>query len=482
MNDSLIWLFAAPLLASLLSVLLPRKAVLICLFAVSITLISSLIVLSTVIESGAFYYALSGWQTGLAISLYVDGLSALMLVMTAIIATAISIYATAYFHNAEQQRFYWPLWMMLLCALNVLFIAADLFNLYVGLELLGLTAVALTAIDGKPEAIRAAIRYLVVGLLGSLAFLAGVSLVYTAYGTLDIAAISEQIQVNFYSGLIVTFITIGLIIKTALFPMHFWLPMAHANAPAVVSAALSALVIKVAFYLIIRLWLELFSDFNNVGISYLFSTLGALAILWGGWNALHAQRLKLLAAYSTIAQIGFLFMALGMILLLPDGEVRNTLIGGTVILAITHGFAKSALFLAAGIIQQHAGHDRINELSGTAQRLPITTFTLTLAGVALIGLPPSGAFLGKWYLISSVVAEGLWLWVAIILIGSLLSAAYIFRLLGHAFGRIERPKRLLAIGREEVPALLLALTATLLLAFTAAPLWSILENASGVYG
>lgn len=482
MLNSMVWLVAVPLCGALLAVLIPRRAPIVGMLATAISLVFSIHILYSIYHFGPFRYALSGWESGLAISLFVDGLSAIMLVMTALVAFAISIYATTYFHDEEQKRFYWPLWLLLLCAINALYLSADLFNLYVTLELLGLSAVALTALNGQPDALRAAARYLVLGLVGSLAFLAGVVLTYIAYGTLDIAVLLERIDQSFYAATIAGLMSIGLIIKTALFPMHFWLPQAHANAPAAVSAALSALVIKAAFYLMLRLWLDLFSGFSHMGISHLFITLGAFAVLWGGWNALQAQRLKLLAAYSSIAQMGFLFMALGMVLSIPEGEARELLIGAMVILAITHGFAKSALFLGAGIIQQKAGHDRIDELDGTAQKLPLTTFALTFAGVALIGLPPSGAFLGKWYLFSSVIQQGLWLWVVVILLGSLLSAAYVFRLMGHLFGQVDRPKRILTIAREEVPALLLALTATLLLAFSADPLWSILSHASVVTG
>ncbi len=141
------------------------------------------------------------------------------------------------------------------------------------------------------------------------------------------------------------------------------------------------------------------------------------------------------------------------------------------LLALTHGFAKSALFLAAGVIQQRAGHDRIAELGGTARTLPVTTFTLALAGVALIGLPPSGTFLAKWQLLSSAFAAGQWLWVPVVAAGSLLAAAYVFRVLGHAFGPGDGAARRWPGGAEEIPALLLALVATVVLGLGAAAVW-----------
>jgi NADH:ubiquinone oxidoreductase subunit 5 (subunit L)/multisubunit Na+/H+ antiporter MnhA subunit len=144
-------------------------------------------------------------------------------------------------------------------------------------------------------------------------------------------------------------------------------------------------------------------------------------------------------------------------------------------LALTHGFAKAGLFLAIGIIQQRSGHDSIRQLDGTAQRLPATTFAIALAGVALIGLPPSGAFLGKWQLLAGAVAAGQWIWVVVTAVGSLLAAAYIFRVIGHAFGNRPYPNLPVTIAREEWPALLLAAVAVLGLGLAGAPVWQLLE-------
>ena len=296
--------------------------------------------------------------------------------MTALVTLAASVYATAYFTHPDQRRHFWPLWLLLLTSLNALFLARDLFNVYVTLELLGLSAVALSALGGTRAALQAAIRYLMLGLLGSLAFLAGVALLYTGYGTLDMPSLALRIEPGPSAWTAASLITAGLLIKTALFPLHFWLPPAHANAPAPVSAALSALVVKAAFYLILRVWLDLFAAISTPGVSYLLGLLGAAAVLWGSWKALRAERLKLLAAYSTVAQIGYLFLFIPLVMQLPEGASREAALGGLVLLALTHGFAKSALFLAAGAIQQRAGHDRIRELDGTAQAMPATTFAL----------------------------------------------------------------------------------------------------------
>jgi formate hydrogenlyase subunit 3/multisubunit Na+/H+ antiporter MnhD subunit len=482
MTDSLIWSIALPLLGSLLSVVLPAWANRIGLFSVLATVGTAASLLWLVADQGEVSYAIGGWTPGLGIALRADALSALLLFMTALVALAASVYASAYFRHTAQQRHYWPLWLLLLTALNALFLAADLFNLYVTLELLGLAAVALTALGGKRAALEAATRYLLLGLLGSLTFLAGVVLLYAGYGTLDMQSLAQRLVPEPSSWTAATLITSGLLIKTALFPLHFWLPPAHANAPAPVSAVLSALVVKAAFYLVLRVWLDLFAPLATSGLGHLFGLLGASAVLWGSWCAIRAERLKLLAAYSTVAQIGYLFLFLPLILQGADAVVRQTALGGLVLMAIGHGFAKSALFLAAGVIQQRAGHDRIRDLGGTAQSLPATTFALALAGVALIGLPPSGAFLGKWQLIAGAIRAELWPWVLVVLVGSLLAAAYVFRLLGHAFGQARYPSRALTIGREEIPALGLAMLATLVLGLASAPIWPLLQRSLNLGG
>ena len=476
MNDALIWMVALPLGGALATLLLPHIATALALTIGLATSLTAGRLLIEVASRGALHYDIGGWSTGLGIVLRADGLSAALLLMTALVVLATSVYASAYFGKIEQRTTFWPLWLLLWTALNALLLSADLFNLYVTLELLGLSAVALAALGGKTAAVEAALRYLLVGLLGSMAFLAGVGLIYTGYGTLDLATLTHAVTPGPVSWAALSLMTAGLLLKAALFPLHFWLPPAHGSAPAPVSAALSALVVKAAFYLVLRLWLEVFAGVVTAAAANLLGVLGAAAVLWGSWHALRAERLKLLAAYSTVAQLGYLFLFFPVLQTLPPGAARDLALGGLVMLALSHGFAKAGLFLAIGVIQQRSGHDTIQELDGTAQRLPATTFAIALAGVALIGLPPSGAFLGKWQLLAGAIASGQWLWAMVTAIGSLLAAAYVFRVLGHAFGHLHYPNHALTVAREEWPALLLGATATLLLGLAGAGLWDLLGS------
>lgn len=482
MNNATFWVISIPLSAALLAVLLPRRGAFIGIVSSLLGLLASVFLVYQVHVSGVVNYQLGGWTDGLSILLKVDALSATFMLMTMLVVSASSFYASAYFQNEHKQARFWPLWLMMVVAINALLASGDLFNLYVTLELLGLSAVGLTALSDNRTAVLAAIRYLGIGLLGSLVFLLGVTLVYTGYGVLDMTMLAGMLEAEPAAQLALVLMTAGLLIKAALFPMHFWLPPAHANAPAPVSAALSALVVKVSVYLIIRLWFGVFAITVNSTTALLLGILGALAVLWGSWQALRAERLKLMAAYSTVAQLGYLFIFMPLLLAFPAGIERNAVLAAFLLLAITHAFAKSAFFLSAGIVLQRAGHDRIDELGGTARALPLTTFIIALSGVALIGLPPSGSFLGKWYLLSSAITTGQWWWIIVIAIGSLLAAGYVFRILGHAFGPGEAVGKVLTWGREEIPALVLALIATIVLGLGSARLWHFVNQASPLAG
>ncbi len=476
MTDVLIWLVATPLAGALVTLLLPRAATSVVMATALAGTVAAGMLLYSVGARGPMHYEIGGWTAGLGIALRADALSALLLTMTALVVLAASLYASAYFSKASERARFWPLWLLLWTSLNALLLSGDLFNLYVTLELMGLSAVALAALGGTTAARQAALRYLLVGLLGSMLFLAGVSLIYAGYGTLDMTTLARTVAPGPVAWLALALMSTGLLLKTALFPLHFWLPPAHASAPAPVSAVLSALVVKAAFYLVLRLWLDVFANVVTATAADLLGVLGAGAVLWGSWRALRAERLKVLAAYSTVAQLGYLFLFLPLLQAMPPGPTRDLATGGLVMLALTHGFAKAGLFLAIGIVQQRCGHDTIRELDGTAQRLPATTFAIALAGVALIGLPPSGAFLGKWQLLAGSVATGQWLWLVVAAIGSLLAAAYIFRVLDHAFGHGAYPSRAVTIAREEWPALLLTTTAAVVLGLAGAPVWKLLEG------
>lgn len=419
-------------------------------------------------EAGAQRYAIGGWGASLGIDLNADGLSLLMLIATALVGLAVTVYAAVYYTIEEARRF-WPLWLFLLGALNALFLSADVFNLYVTLELLGLAAVSLTALTGGRAALGGAMRYLLATLSGSLAYLLGVALLYHAFGSVDIAVLSGRITPAPAAWAALGLMSIGLMLKTALFPLHFWLPPAHASASSPVSAVLSALVIKASFYILLRLWLMLFGPLAGEGVAVLLGYLGAAAVLWGSVQALRQTRLKLLVAYSTVAQIGYLFLAFPL-----ATAASVTAWNGAAYLALSHALAKAAMFLAAGNLLHFGGHDRIADLDRVVQRLPLSAFAFALAGVSLMGLPPSGGFIGKWFLLEAALGRGRWDLAVVMLVGGLLAAAYVFKVLGKAFTQADVTHEPRAVPAPMEWAAFLLACGAILLGFVAMPVFSLL--------
>ena len=210
----------------------------------------------------ALVYVLGGWAPPLGLALRADGLSAAMMLTTAVVICAIGLFARADFQTprgapeARSPLVFWTLLLGVWGGLNAVLLGDDLFNLYVALELLTFAAVPLVCLDGRAETLSAALRYLLFALLGSVLYLLGTALLFGAYGTLDIVLLSERVRAEPASLAAATLMTTGLLAKTALFPLHLWLPPAHAGAPAPASAVLSALVVKGSFFLILRLWFD----------------------------------------------------------------------------------------------------------------------------------------------------------------------------------------------------------------------------------
>jgi formate hydrogenlyase subunit 3/multisubunit Na+/H+ antiporter MnhD subunit len=416
------------------------------------------------VRSDGLRYAVGGWEAP-GIHLQVDALSMLMLGLTLLVAGLTTLYAFGYWRGAEatgpdrRERAFWPLWWMLWAGLNALFVTGDAFNAYVALELIGLSAVALTAVAGHAPALRAALRYLLVSLAGSLTYLTGVALLYGEYGWLDLAGLTAALETGRVPALALAAVTAGLLMKTALFPLHFWLPPAHSQAPGPVSVVLSALVVKAGFFLLLRFWFGVYGDWETGPGTAVLGALGAVAVVWGSFQALAAVRFKLLVAYSTVAQLGYLFLAFPLM----AGPANAAFLGreAALYLALSHGLAKAAAFQVAGTCLWAAGHDRVADLGAVLHRLPVSTAAFAIAGVSLIGLPPTGGFVGKWLLLRAMVADGAWIWLGVIVAGTFLAVGYIFRILVTVFRTADQPSPLVRKpGRlMEGSALLLALAA-----------------------
>jgi formate hydrogenlyase subunit 3/multisubunit Na+/H+ antiporter MnhD subunit len=459
MIDSLVWLLLLPLAwATLAFVLGPGRGAWLAIAGLAAQFALAVDLARKVAAGGVAAHVVGGWGAPLGIDLAADGLSAAMLLLTQGVALPLAIHARAYFKAGDPAGvWFWPLLGFLLAGLNALFVSADLFNLYVTLELVGLAAVGLVAAGGGTQQVAAALRYLFATLLGSGAYLLGVALLYGAYGTVSSATLLPLVTAEaprlvwIAAGLMVT----GLLLKTALFPFHFWLPPAHGGAPAPVSALLSALVVKASFYLILRLWLGPLQALLP-SFAWLLALLGAAAIFWGSWQAIRAVKVKRLIAYSTVAQLGYLF------LIFPLLPAPGALQAG-VMQVFAHGLAKAGMFAAAGVMIKATGQDTVAGLAGAVERLPVTFFAFGLAGMTLMGLPPSSGFLAKWQIIDAALAQGHWVIAVVALAGGLLAAVYVFRVLRQAFLQAPAPDTATAVPRTlEWTAFALAAASVLL--------------------
>jgi formate hydrogenlyase subunit 3/multisubunit Na+/H+ antiporter MnhD subunit len=442
-SDNPSWMISPivlPLIAGLLCFLFSRRTFVIALSAVLINLLTVCFLTRQLLVFGPMRYHMGGWQPPLGIALRTDGPALLMLLMTAVTGFAITLYARGYFtyrildpkraiRHQRQQRYFWPLWMLLLAGLNGLFLSNDIFNLYVTLEIIGISAASLAALSGKPASQLASFRYLLTSLLGSLSFLLGIVFLYRTYGVLDLDLLENISRGEPAIQASLTLLTVGLLLKTAVVPLHFWLPPAHANALAPVSAILSSLVVKGSFYLLFRFWFEVFASIITPAALNLMGVLGAVAVLWGAIQAMRQHRLKLMVAYSTVSQLGYLFIAFPISRVNGGAHVWSIVI----FMALAHAFAKSAMFMAAGSVFLHLGHDRIKDLSGVRSSLPITVFAYGIAAVSLMGLPPSGGFIAKWMLLTSSLVSSQWWWALIVIAGSLLASIYVFRVMSQFF-------------------------------------------------
>jgi formate hydrogenlyase subunit 3/multisubunit Na+/H+ antiporter MnhD subunit len=391
-------------------------------------------------------YLLGGWAPPLGIALRADGPAIAMMLAVAVVIVGIGAYARSGFRipagapEARAPLVFWTLLLAIWGSLNLVFVSGDLFTLYVALELLTFAAVPLVSLDGKAETLRAALRYLLYALLGSVFYLLGAVLMYGVYGTLDIALLGPRIGPGAATLAAAALMTAGLLAKTALFPLHLWLPPAHAGAPPAASAVLSGLVIKGSWFLVVRLWFDVFPGVVTMSAAQLLAGLGAAAIVVANVVALRQERLKLLVAYSTVAQIGYLFLMFPLAFDVGAAAiVRGGALTGGMLQAIAHATAKAAMFMAAGLVYVALGHDRIAGLAGIGRALPVSVLTFAIAGAALMGLPPSGAYAAKKLLVDAAAASGQWWWELVLDVGGLLTASYVVLVLAHALSPATTP-------------------------------------------
>lgn len=461
-----------PLFSALIMLLWPKLAPrLQCISAVASVVLACLL-LQHVLVNGSQQLFIGGWNPLLAIRWQADGLTALLVLLSAVLHLLVSLYALSVRQRDKLASAFWPLSSLLLASLQALWLSRDLFNLYVCLELLGMVAVALVTLSGD-KAIRPALSYLLFSLFASLCYLLGVALLYAAYGALDMLLLQGQLQANLLTTMALLLITLGLMLKAAWWPLHLWLPAAHAAAPAPVSALLSALVVKGPLFMLVLVWTSLAPAALLNAAAYGFFACALGALFFGGIAALRTPYSKTLVAYSTVAQLGYAMLALGLLLRFDLPEFAAALW----LFVMAHALAKAACFLSIGEMQQTLGVKKVAQLKGASQTMPLAMFAFAVAGGSLIGLPPSGGFLAKWALLLGLWQTQQFFILLVLLAATLLSAAYIFRIVVLAFDRAEPTTpdfapQLLPQWLALLPAL-----AVWAMAFFSMPLLAILEQA-----
>jgi multicomponent Na+:H+ antiporter subunit D len=387
-------------------------------------------------SKGPVVYLLGTWSPPLGIVLRADGLSAVMLTAAAAVICAVAAFAADDFSStttkARASFAFWTLLLAIWGALNTIFLGGDLFTLYVALELLTFAAVPLVSLEGRAETLWAAMQYLLFALLGSVLYLLGTALLYGLHGTLDIALLSHRVSAQPAALVAAALMTTGLLAKTALFPLHLWLPPAHAGAPSAASAILSGLVVKGSFFIVVRLWFNVMPGLPGFAATQLLAVLGGAAIVLGSVVALRQQRLKLLIAYSTLAQIGYLFLMFPLAFDASGTLESGGALAGGLLQAVSHATAKAAMFMAAGSIYATLGQDRISRLGGIGRIMPISVLAFALSGLALMGLPPGGAYLAKELLLQAAAEQGQWWWAVVLQAGGIFTGAYVVLVLAHA--------------------------------------------------
>jgi multicomponent Na+:H+ antiporter subunit D len=285
---------------------------------------------------------------------------------------------------------------------------------------------------GEKQAPVASFRYLIMGTVGASFYLLGLGFIYIITGSLNMADMRNILPLVYGNPAVtagLTLMVIGMGIKMAVFPLHGWLPDAYTYAPSTSSALIAPIGTKVAAYVIIRV---LFFVFDVKFVSHTFPVtdligwLAAIGILFGSVMAMAQNEMKRMLAYSSVAQIGYIGLGIG--LANPLGFI------GAVLHILNHAFMKGALFLVAANLRKNVGHSEISKLDASCRKkLPWSMAAFTLAALSMIGLPPTAGFFSKWYLALGAIDKGNWVFLGVILLSSLLNAVYFFRILEKVY-------------------------------------------------
>ena len=412
------------------------------------------------LHHGPISYHMGGWAPPWGIEYAVDSANAFILLLVSGIATVVLLYCPSSVSKeirAGREHMFYCMFILCLTGLLGIAITGDAFNVFVFLEISSLSSYALIAMGSQRKALTASFQYLIMGTIGATFFLIGVGLLYMITGTLNLADLQTRIpQIQDSRPLLAAFafITVGLALKAALFPLHLWLPNAYAYAPSGVSAFMAATATKVSLYVLLRFTFTLFGAefaFGELPLHWVLLVPAVIAMFAGSFSAIFQHDIKRMLAYSSVAQIGYITLAIA---LASQAGVQAAMLH-----MFNHGLMKAALFCALGCIFYRIGSTRIEDMAGLGRQMPWTFAAIVAGGLSLLGAPLTAGFISKWFLVQAALEQSLWWLVVLIVASSMLAVVYVWRLVEALY--FKEP----AAGRENVrEAPLSVLLPTLLLA------------------
>lgn len=366
----------------------------------------------------------------------VDAVSKITSSVIAIMWIACAFFAFEYMKHEDTRERYFGFYLISLGMLNGVSFSGNLVTFYMLFEMMTLASMPLVLHNLKENAIRAGLKYLFYSIAGASLGLFGIfylnqyttTLEFTLGGSLDLLAVEGH--VNFVR-LVVLLSIIGFGAKAGMFPLHGWLPTAHPVAPAPASAVLSGVIAKAGIIAMIRIVFYIVGPefVRGTWVQYVWLGLAVLTVFMGSMLAYKEQNLKKRFAYSTVSQVSYI--AVGLAMLTEDGFV------GGVLHLVSHAFIKDGLFLVAGAIIYKTGKTKVSELRGIGKEMPITIWCYTLFSLALIGIPPTSAFVSKWFLATGSLSSGVtvfsWLAPVVLLVSALLTAGYLLPITINGF-------------------------------------------------
>ncbi len=421
-----------PLLAAPLCVVLGRANIAwaLALGAAWLSLAAAGLLLHQVSQHGVISYALGGWAPPWGIEYRVDLLAGyVLLIVSALAALVISFAWHSVRREISEPRIaqFYATFLLAYVGLAGMIVTGDAFNLFVFLEISSLASYALISMGHQRQALKAAFQYLIMGSIGATFILIGIGFLYMMTGTLNMQDLAARLPAVSDSRTVragFAFLTVGIGLKLAVFPLHLWLPNAYAYAPSTVSAFLASTATKVALYAMLRFLFGVFGfefALRQMPTDLLLLLMGTLAVLSCSLVAVFQRDVKRLLAYSSVAQVGYMVLGIGL------GSAAG--VSATILHLFNHALMKGALFLALGAVVYRLGSSALEDLSGLARQMPWTAAAIVVSGLSLVGVPMTAGFISKWYLLQAALEQGWWPLAVLILLGSVITLVYIGRLL-----------------------------------------------------